>query len=792
LNDCYIVGDVPQQACWVPGAAADRSAGWGIVRRRLGPSIVGALIIAAASWAWALAGDERPLYEPALSMLHEQLASRLGPVPELPPIAFPQIELDASVDAVPGGPEAYSIAWNDGHLTIRANSRRGYIFAVGHLLRVMQLEGAQLVLPSDSSAIGEHSPAYPLRGHQLGYRAAANSYDAWDPQQYQRYIRELALFGANAIEMIPFQDDRPAPLMPVDRRTMDVSVSRICAEHDLEYWIWAPASEDLGDPQVRAELLAQQASFYSECPRLDGIFFPGGDPGHNPPELVLPFLAEMAQVLSQTHPEAKIWLSLQGFTPPRVDYVYTWLDEQRPDWLGGLVCGPGSPPIPMSRQRLDPRYGLRHYPDITHTVRSQYPTQWWDPAFAFTLGREPFNPEPVRYERVHNVFAPYTIGFLTYSDGINDDVNKALWTALGWDPQRQVREILIEYARLYAGPSVAQPLADALLALERNWQGPIVENGAIEGTLAQWQRLEREQPELLEQWRFQIGLLRAYYDAYVRRRAIDEEQLELKANAALRLAGEITPAAAAAQAREILAQADRRLVAPEWRARIFELCQALFDSIGLQSSVERYGAVGGERGAVLDYVDYPLNNRWWIESELEAAFQLPDAAAQIAALRRIADWEEPGPGGFYDDIGNVAKSPRVVRNELPITDPTPSRGGTPDFMWWNSGFHQYRQSWVSKMDWPDAIRYTGLDPDAQYVVRVSGIGQCLLIANGQPVSGSRERIEMGELNEFLIPPELTAGRELVLTFETPHEPDLNWRLQSRLSEVWLIRQPLQP
>jgi hypothetical protein len=133
------------------------------------------------------------------------------------------------------------------------------------------------VLPSDSSAIGEHSPAYPLRGHQLGYRAAANSYDAWDPQQYQRYIRELALFGANAIEMIPFQDDRPAPLMPVDRRTMDVSVSRICAEHDLEYWIWAPASEDLGDPQVRAELLAQQASFYSECPRLDGIFFPGGD-----------------------------------------------------------------------------------------------------------------------------------------------------------------------------------------------------------------------------------------------------------------------------------------------------------------------------------------------------------------------------------------------------------------------------------------------------------------------------------------------------------------------------------
>ena len=32
------------------------------------------------------------------------------------------------------------------------------------------------------------SPEYSIRGHQLGYRATANSYDAWSVEQYERYI----------------------------------------------------------------------------------------------------------------------------------------------------------------------------------------------------------------------------------------------------------------------------------------------------------------------------------------------------------------------------------------------------------------------------------------------------------------------------------------------------------------------------------------------------------------------------------------------------------------------------
>ena len=29
---------------------------------------------------------------------------------------------------------------------------------------------------------------------------------------------------------------------------------------------------------------------------------------------------------------------------------------------------------------------------------------------------------------------PSTMGFLTYSEGVNDDMNKFVWSGLGWDP----------------------------------------------------------------------------------------------------------------------------------------------------------------------------------------------------------------------------------------------------------------------------------------------------------------------------------------------------------------------
>ena len=70
------------------------------------------------------------------------------------------------------------------------------------------------------------APCMPMRGHQLGYRPKTNSYDGWTVALWEQYIRDLAVFGCNAIELIPPRSDDAAdsphfPLPPL----------RMMAEH---------------------------------------------------------------------------------------------------------------------------------------------------------------------------------------------------------------------------------------------------------------------------------------------------------------------------------------------------------------------------------------------------------------------------------------------------------------------------------------------------------------------------------------------------------------------------------
>src|SRR5699024_2171024 len=216
------------------------------------------------------------------------------------------------------------------------------------------------------------APSYPMRGHQLGYRNTANSWDAWTVDQYEQYIRELALFGTNSIENTPFHDGGQSPVMKLPRKVMNIKMSEICNKYDLDYWIWVPSKADLSDSaQFEAEI-KKRIAFYKECPRLDGVFFPGGDPGHNDPQYVLPFLKTLATGLKKYHPDAGMWISLQGFSDRQIDYFFEYLYKYSPDWLTGVVYGPSSPGIAEERFRLPKKYKHRFYPDITHTVRCQY------------------------------------------------------------------------------------------------------------------------------------------------------------------------------------------------------------------------------------------------------------------------------------------------------------------------------------------------------------------------------------------------------------------------------------
>ncbi len=172
------------------------------------------------------------------------------------------------------------------------------------------------------------------------------------------------------------------------------------------------------------------------------------------------------------------------------------------------------------------------------------------------------NPRPRDEATIFHAFADQTIGFITYSEGCNDDVNKIVWSSLGWDPGADVRDILRQYSRYFLGEGTGDVdgFAEGLLALEQNWRGPLLLNESVETTLEQFRDLERRaKPDVLLNWRFQQALYRAYYDAYVRSRLINETDLEQQALGRLRVAGEIGSLTAMQDAEAIL---ERSLLHP--------------------------------------------------------------------------------------------------------------------------------------------------------------------------------------------------------------------------------------
>src|SRR5208282_1878927 len=111
--------------------------------------------------------------------------------------------------------------------------------------------------------------------------------------------------------------------------------------------------------------------------------------------------------------------------------------------------------------KVPSRYPIRYYPDITHSVHCEYVVPGWDVAFAVTEARETINPRPLDQARIFHHMMPSSIGFVTYSEGVNDDVNKFVWSGLGWDPDANVADIVRDYSRFFIGD---EAFADGLMA----------------------------------------------------------------------------------------------------------------------------------------------------------------------------------------------------------------------------------------------------------------------------------------------------------------------------------------
>ena len=248
---------------------------------------------------------------------------------------------------------------------------------------------------------------------------------------WEQYIRDLAVFGCNAIELIPprSDDDADSLLFSLPPMRMMVEVSQLADEYGLDVWVWYPAMDrDYSDPKTVEFALKEWGEVFKALPRIDAVFVPGGDPGHTRPKVLFDLLEKQTANLRKYHPKAEMWMSPQSFNA-------VWMDEfcelVRKSFPRGCRVSFSAHRFAFRSPNFARRYRRRFGFEITRTsptvCGASTPVPDWDLAFAMTEGREVCNPRPQQTARYFRHDRAHTFGFITYSEGCHDDVNKMIW-----------------------------------------------------------------------------------------------------------------------------------------------------------------------------------------------------------------------------------------------------------------------------------------------------------------------------------------------------------------------------
>ncbi len=583
----------------------------------------------------------------AAEIFSQELASRLSSVSSVKDHTVRFLQKDNFCTD-----DEYEILSNGAETVFSAKGIRGLIFAIGHFFRKCEIKENKIRPIYDIT--GKYAPEKQIRGHQIGYRQTSNTYDAWDVAEYRRYCLDMMFFGANTCEHIPYEgghSDRNA-IMRRDEQELLCEAAAEAEKIGMDVSVWYPNCEkslELAEENRR--------KLFFQAKKLDYIFPPGGDPGDIEPDELMQRCESFRKILRTYHPDAQMWPSAQQpHHLPDWGTKFLALMNKNPDFIDGIITGPNAAfPLDILRRHLPARYPIRLYPDITHNLRCEYPVHFdrddWNYALQTVNGRESINPRPCEYKKIHSDVKGYVIGSVSYSEGVNDDINKAVWSALEFDSSTPLRDILEDYSRLFFPGADYEKTADAVFGLEKNWEGAPEENPCIEHTLSLWEDIADENPELSDNWRFVQCIFRARCDAFVRRKVMFEKALIAKAYRLIsdnpREAKQILlsplPASVSELYKSILADADK-----------------LFRLIGLQSGTEKYYAKNFERGAVLDTIKLPVTDLPWLLSRFDKIRDI-DSSASKEYLTACFNRNRVGKDEYYYSVALDGICPGGVR-----------------------------------------------------------------------------------------------------------------------------------
>jgi hypothetical protein len=756
------------------------------------------------------------------------------------------------------GPEGFVLASRrlEGLPVVLAigNDRRGVLYAVGEILRQMEPRGTRFEFPDNLTR--RCAPRWPVRGLIVSQgRTMIDLTGAreWTLDELRRVYLDYALAGANTFEIGTVDHDTFEFLKSYGLDTLTV-IGGNDGDGPPEW----QAKEAIGRtggylspgiPEARARLIETKETLFKAMPPHDYVHIKSGDGGGDESEASAPYggalirlCEDYARILHQYHPDTKLFMGNQKLDNAGEQAIFDFVQAEPRPWLAGMVYGPGSNAMgwtPGRRQdhrtdlfayarrgalsgylremhrQLGPRHDILLFTDLTHWVYSEYglmdhelipdrnyatPPRWdfwmyeWRPDDAMTqvYDRRTFHARPRNYYHVFQETAEFAIGDVAYSEGHHDHANTWIYQRLFWDPHQSVEDVVLEYARTFFGPEAAPAMADAIFQLEENVQTPITDNDEIDRMVVLVERAGRSMsPErMARDYLWRMYAQRAYLDKYIqldvrRQRAFYDETVErlardLKRGRVAAVVGDATRLELPGPSSEMLALKERSTALSEESDRIF----AMKDD--------------GLFNLDHDYVGFG-----WLRRELERVAAKTDAVEQLAAVRRIVDYEDPGEGGFYDDAGAPGGAPHLVYG-WPYGDGEFSDSNRPS---------QRTMAFTTDEDRGVTFRYTGLDPQVQYRVRLTLVRPKYLPRFGKfqhQTSESivaddvvlAENLDLPEFEsdffEYNIPREVTSDGELVLWMQK--QPGIGAGLASDVSiwrntggwgtlvsEVWLMK-----
>lgn len=702
-------------------------------------------------------------------------------------------------------------------IVVLGKDERGEFYGMARMLRKISAKQGEVLCSETIHGISM-TPEYPLRGHQLGYRDKNNTYGAWTIKDYERYIRDMALFGANAIELLPPKTDDAlySSTFVEDPLELMIEVAKIIHSYHMDVWLWYPnVGKNYDDLDCMYKELKEREKIFSSISYLDAILVPLGDPGSLWPAKAMKVTQEFVKIMHQYHPNAGVWVAPQHFQPEPgwYDEFYETIAEQ-PEWITGVCFAPWEQhEIAEMQARLPKKYkyNIRNYPDISHNTNCQFPVPMWDNAFALTLGREGNNARPKAMKYIHNKIEPYTCGTITYSEGIHDDINKIIWCDQDFNSKIEVSETLEDYVRLFVDPEIAERLAALILRLEDNWTGPILENKNIDSVYQELLEIDAAASESTkENYRYQMIKLRIYTDYWTKYKYQADQENEERAREIIRNAKEVGSADTIKEARSVLNLSKDKPAMEELLKEMQKLSDSLYQKCRIQLTVKQHRGQAWIRGAYLETAHMPLNEYQYLMLKMKEIEKMEKEEERIQALLNLNLRKNPGENNIYCCLGTEEGFQHVVQPSTWEEDPGYLKTPIKDHSIYHMlGLFHQMEDWYYEfpmpLTWawnatalygaPLEVQFDGLDSKKSYILKV-------FYPNVFLKAGEKEGMECNlwagdELITSLIPTkemdsDITWDYELPKNSYTDGKLKLKWQAYGTLkalavSEIWIMQ-----